>query len=103
RGAAELLGLGDHLQRERGLARRLGAVDLHHAPARQSADAERVVEHERAGRDGLDSDVPGLAKAHDRALAEALLDGLESGAQRLAAFFDAEVHEGLLWASGPSG
>jgi hypothetical protein len=45
-GAADLLHLRDDLQRQRGLARRLGAVDLDHAAARQPADAERDVEPE---------------------------------------------------------
>src|SRR5207244_4393955 len=36
--AAALLALGDQLERERGLARRLGPVDLDHAPARDAAD-----------------------------------------------------------------
>ena len=53
-GAAELLHLGDDLQRERGLARRFRAVDLDHAAARQAADAERDVQAERAGGDDLD-------------------------------------------------
>src|SRR3546814_7864158 len=48
-GAADLLGLGHHVQRERGLARALGAVDLDDAPARQSTDAEANVEAEGAG------------------------------------------------------
>src|SRR3546814_2684438 len=37
-GAADLLGLGHHVQRERGLARALGAVDLDDAPARQRSE-----------------------------------------------------------------
>ena len=52
--AARALRLGDRVQRQRGLARRLGAVDLDDAAARQAADAERDVERDRAGRDGLD-------------------------------------------------
>ena len=54
RGAAELLHLRDHRQRERGLAGRFRPVDLDHAPARQPADAERDVEPERAGGHHLD-------------------------------------------------
>jgi hypothetical protein len=42
--AARLLRLGDHVQRERRLARRLRAEDLDDAAARHAADAERVVE-----------------------------------------------------------
>ena len=49
--AARALRLGDRVQRQRRLARRLGAVDLDDAAARQAADAEREVEADRAGRD----------------------------------------------------
>ena len=73
--AAGLLRLGDAVQGERGLARRLGAVDLDDAPARQAAHAKREVEPERAGRDGVDLDrALALAEAHDGALAERALD-----------------------------
>ena len=70
RGAAELLDLGDDLQRQRGLARRFRPVDLDHAAARQAADAERDVEPERAGRDDLD--VVGDAIASPRRMTEPL-------------------------------
>ena len=74
-GAAGLLGLGDAVQSERGLARGFGAVDLDDPAARQAADAEREVEAERAGGDGLDLDrLVALAEAHHRALAEGALD-----------------------------
>ena len=49
--AARALRLGDDVQRQRGLARRLGPVDLDDAPARQPARAERDVEAQRPGRD----------------------------------------------------
>ena len=52
--AAALLGLGDHVQGEGGLAGGLRPVDLDDAPAREAADAERDVEAQRAGRDRLD-------------------------------------------------
>jgi hypothetical protein len=73
--AAELLRLRDDLQRQRGLARRLRAEDLDDAAARHAADAERVVDADRAGGDGIDR-LNGalLAEAHDRALAELLFD-----------------------------
>ena len=48
---AHLLGLGDDLVDERRLSRRLGAEDLHDAPARHAAHAEREVDRQRAGRD----------------------------------------------------
>jgi len=47
--AALLLGLRDHVQRQRRLARRLRPVDLKDTPARDTADAERDVERRRAG------------------------------------------------------
>ena len=52
--AALLLGLGHHVQRQGGLARGFRAVDFDHAAARQAADAERDVEAQRAGRNGID-------------------------------------------------
>src|SRR5262249_32958003 len=74
--AAALLRLGDEMQRERGLARRLRAVDLDHPAARYAAHAQRQVEPERARRQHLDVRVGEriLAELHDRALAELLLD-----------------------------
>ena len=54
RDAARLLGLGDGVEGERGLAARLRAVDLDDAAARVAADAERDVEPDAAGRDDLD-------------------------------------------------
>ena len=52
--AAGRLGAGDGVQRERGLARGLRAVDLDDAAARQAADAEGHVEGDRAGGDHLE-------------------------------------------------
>src|SRR3546814_5565490 len=43
-GAAVLLRLGDDVECERRLARAFGAVDLDHAAARQTADAQSDVE-----------------------------------------------------------
>ena len=54
RDAAGLLGLGDDVQGEGGLAGGLRAVDLDDAAARHAADAERDVEGDGAGGDGLD-------------------------------------------------
>jgi hypothetical protein len=73
--AAELLGLGDDLQRERGLARRLGTEDLDDAAARHTANAEGIVEADRPGGNGGNGGGGVLlAQAHDCALAELLLD-----------------------------
>src|SRR5262249_60422035 len=46
--AAALLGFGDEVEREGGLARRLRAVDLDHPAARDPADSEREADAERA-------------------------------------------------------
>src|SRR6185295_9468174 len=73
--AAQFLRLGNHLQRQRGLARRLRPEDFDDAAARHAADAERVVDADGPGGDGVDRlDGAFLAKAHDRALAELLFD-----------------------------
>ena len=73
--AAQALGLGDDVERQRGLARGLRAVDLGDPSSRQTADAERHVERDGAGRDDRDL-LEGTARAetHDRALAELPLD-----------------------------
>ncbi|MNC88830.1 hypothetical protein D3C83_46930 [compost metagenome] len=66
RHAACLLRLGNHLQRQRRLARGFGAEDLGHAAARQAADPERVIDADGAGRHGANRrDGVALAKAHD--------------------------------------
>ena len=73
--AAFFLGFGNGVQRKRGLAGRFRPVDFHHPAARQTADAKRDVEPERARGNGLD--IHGLivfAKLHHRALAELTLD-----------------------------
>ena len=87
RHAAKLLRLGDHLQRQRRLARRLGPEDFDDAAARHAADAERVVDADGAGRNGVDRlDRALLAEAHDRALAELLLDLADGQLDGLDAF-----------------
>ena len=72
--AAAALGLGDHVVDEGRLARALRPEDLDDASARQPADPEREVEHERAGRDRSDLHLGLVAHLHDRALAELTLD-----------------------------
>ena len=84
--AAELLGLGNHLQRQRRLARRLRPEDLDDAAARHAAHAERVVDADRAGGNGVDRlDRALLAQPHDRALAELLFDLADGQLDRLGA------------------
>ena len=46
---AYFLHLGNHLQRERGFARRLRAINFNHPATRQAADAQGNVQTERAG------------------------------------------------------
>ncbi len=79
REAAELLRLGDDVERERRLARRLGAEDLDDAAAGHAADAESRVDADRSGRDGGDADHLALAEPHDGSLAELPLDLRQSG------------------------
>ncbi len=69
RGAAHLLQLSHDVLAERGLARRLGTVDLGDAAARHASHAERDVERERTGRDGFGCHGMSFSEAHDRAVA----------------------------------
>ena len=84
--AAALLGVGDDVQGEGGLARALRAEDLDDAPARQALAAEGQVEGDRARRDA--ADLPqhlAFPEAHDRPAAVALLDLGEGRGERLLA------------------
>ena len=67
---------GDHLQAPSVvLPEDLRPVDLDHATARQAADAERDIETERAGGNGLHVDAALVRpEPHDRAFAEVLVD-----------------------------
>ena len=88
RQAAELLRLGNDLQRQRRFARRLRPEDLDDAAARHAADTERVIDADGAGGNRVDRlDRALLPQAHDRALAKLLLDladGQIDGLQFLA-------------------
>jgi hypothetical protein len=53
---------------------RLRTVHLHDASARESADAEREVKRETLRRDCLDRHLLRFAEAHNRAVAELVLD-----------------------------
>ena len=71
RHAAGLLRFGDGVQGERGLAARFGSVDFDDASARVAADAERVVERQRAaGDDGHRFGRVLFAQRHDGSFAE---------------------------------
>ena len=86
-GAAQLLHFGNHMQRERRLARAFRAVDFHHATARQTAHAERHVQAKAPRADDFDILTAGIfAHAHDRALAEFLFDVGKCSRERLFAF-----------------
>ncbi len=73
-GPAFFLGLGGHMQRQRRLAGTFRTVDFDNAALWQSANAERDVEAERAGGNRLNINHIAVAKAHERALAESLVD-----------------------------
>jgi len=75
-----LLRLGDDVQRQRRLSRRLGAVDLDDPALRDPPHPEREVEWQRSGRYGLDLTLwSRFTKSHDGPLAVAALDGGERG------------------------
>jgi hypothetical protein len=88
---AALLRFGQHVQRQRGLARAFRSVNLDHPAARQATDAQGDVEPERPGRDRLDLHRFLLAQLHRRALAECAVDLRERGLERLLT-----VHVGFL-------
>ena len=72
--AALLLRLGDGVDGQRGLAAGFRAVDFNDAAARIAADAQRVVERDRARRDGGNLQGRLISHLHDGAFAEILFD-----------------------------
>jgi len=85
RGAALLLALGQHLQRQRGLARGFRAIDLDHPPLRQATDAQGNVQGQGAGGYRFHVAIDGaVAHAHDRTLAELFLDLAQRRGERPA-------------------
>ena len=75
RRSAGLLRFGDGMQRERRLTARFRTVDLDDAAARETADAEREIERDRAGRDDVERHaLLEVAHLHDRAFTELPLD-----------------------------
>src|SRR5690606_9156508 len=77
----------------------LRPVDLHHPALGQTADPQRQVELQGTGGDGLHGQGGTVAHAHDRALAELLLDLAQGGGQRTLLVL---IHLGVpLQLSGP--
>ena len=72
--AAEALGVGDRVERHRGLTGGFRTVDFHDAAARQAANSQRDIQCDGTGRNDLDGCADFVAKAHDRALAELLVN-----------------------------
>ena len=72
--AAQLLRLCNAVQRNRGLTGGFRSVDLNDSAARQTADAEREIQTDRASRDVFDVHAGVFAQTHDRAFAELLFD-----------------------------
>ena len=86
-GAALLLHLGNHLQRQGGLARRLRAIDFDHTATGQATHAQCNVQAQRASGNHLNV-LNGLAftQAHDGALAKLLLNLRQRCGQGLGLF-----------------
>src|SRR5262249_33145427 len=95
--AAGALGLGDRVQRERGLTARLWAEDLDHAPAWIAAAAERAIERRRAAANRWHVLGRALAELHDRALAVLLFDATDGLRDCLQLLLDRHTLLLLLW------
>ena len=83
--AAALLRLRDDGERERRFAGRFRSENFHDAAARKTADAERAIDQDVAGRDDIDVDDLVVAEAHDRAVAVILGDLLDGEIEILIA------------------
>jgi len=84
--AAVALPLGHDVHGQGRLPRGLGSVELDDPAPGQPTDTEGQVEGHGAGGNGLDGHVHPLAHAHDRALAELLLDVPDRHIERLVTF-----------------
>ncbi len=85
RQTAALLRLRDERQGEGRLARAFRPENLHDAPARHAADAERAVDEDVARGDDLHVHHLAVAQAHDRPVAVVLGDLLEGEVEFLVA------------------
>ena len=83
--AALLLGLGDDVEGQGGLAGGLRPVDLHDAAPGQAADAESQIQAQGARGNALHIQLRPVAEAHDGSLSVHPLDLLHGGRQLLAA------------------
>ena len=72
--AAHLLGRGQDVQRQRGLAGGLRAVDLNDSAAGDAADAQRRIQRQRACGNRVHLHLRLVAQAHHRALSIVLLN-----------------------------
>src|SRR4029079_17736845 len=91
---AKLLRLRDHLQRQGRLARGFRTVNFDDTAARQPADTERDVEHQRSGGNRFDDIDGAISHAHDGAFAELFFDLTQCGGERLALVV---IHCGILF------
>ena len=82
-GAALLLGGSNHMERQSRLTGGLGSIDLHNAPLRHTADAQRQVQRERTGGKSFHIHGNIVAQTHDGALAVIAFDLLQNGLERL--------------------
>ena len=87
RRAAHLLRLRDHVQRHGGLTGGFRPVDLDDASARHAADAQRNIQLQAAGGNGLHIHGGLFAQLHDRALAELLFNRPQGIGERFFSFF----------------
>lgn len=70
------------MQCQRGFTGRFGAVDLNDTAAGHAADAQRQIEAQAAGGDGVDLHRDVGAQLHDGTLTELLFDLRQRGFQR---------------------
>ena len=75
--------LGDDVQREGRLTRRLRTVNLDDPAARHAADSQRQIERDAPGWNRIDLRSVSLAESHDRAFTELTLDLADRDFDRL--------------------